>query len=56
MQDTKETPKQRRERYLLLGAKAKELADRCPDPQVAAGFRDIARSWEALAREISTHE
>ena len=52
MPDVKETPQERRERYLRLGAKAHELADRCPDRQVAAGFRDIARSWEALAREI----
>ena len=53
MPDAIETPQQRRARYLRLALKAQELADRCPDPQVSAGFREIARSWEVLAREIA---
>jgi alkanesulfonate monooxygenase SsuD/methylene tetrahydromethanopterin reductase-like flavin-dependent oxidoreductase (luciferase family) len=49
-----ETPEQRRERYLRQAREAAELAARSRDPQIAAGFRTIAQSWERLAREIKS--
>ncbi len=48
----KETAQQRRERYLQHAREADELAGHSRDPQIAASFRSIARSWERLAREL----
>ena len=47
-----ETPQQRRERYLRQAGEADELASHSRDPEIAAAFRSIARSWERLAREV----
>lgn len=46
------TQKERRERYLRQAREAADCAARSHDPQIAAGFRSIAQSWERLAREI----
>ncbi len=48
----KETPQERRVRYLRHAREADDLAAHSHDPQIAASFRAIARSWERLAREV----
>lgn len=47
--DPRESPHQRRERYLRLAIKARERADYCADPQLRDRFLSISKVWQGLA-------
>ena len=52
MNQSTETPGERRERYLLHAAEAEMAPLRCGDGTIRAAYVHIAKSWIALANEF----
>jgi hypothetical protein len=52
MDQSLETPGERRERYLHHAAEAETAAFRCGDGRIRAAYVHIAKSWTALANEF----
>ena len=52
MDQSLETPGERRERYLHHAAEAETAAFRCGDGRIRAAYVYIAESWTALANEF----
>jgi hypothetical protein len=53
MASSRDTPEQRRERYLKLAAEAEVTAAKLNDPKAKAAWIDLAVSWMLMASEIS---
>ena len=51
---SKETPKERRQRYLRLAANAQEMADSSPDGEMREHYLKLATGWTALADAVKT--
>jgi len=54
--DAKETPQERRERFLRLAAEAEATALRQTDLPTKIAWLDLAKSWAAMAQEIPSGE
>jgi hypothetical protein len=52
MSEPKETPAQRRARYLRLAAEAEATAEQCRGSDLRDAYLTLARSWTLLARDI----
>ena len=53
MASSRETPQERRDRYLKLAAEAEINAARLSEPKAKAAWIDLAVSWMLMASEIS---
>lgn len=51
---TDETPTARAERCLAMAAQLRTQAQRCGDPDVAAGYLELAAIWLQLAEDART--
>ena len=54
MASSRETPQERRDRYLKLAAEAEINAARLSEPKAKAAWIDLAVSWMLMASEISS--
>ena len=52
MSEPKETPAQRRARYLRLAAEAEATAEQCRASDLRDAYLALARSWALLARDV----
>ena len=52
MSEPKETPAQRRARYLRLAAESEASAEQCRAPELREAYLALARSWTLLAKDI----
>jgi hypothetical protein len=56
MPEPKETPAQRRARYLRLAAEAEDTAEQCRSADLRDAYIALARSWTLLARDVKLDE
>jgi hypothetical protein len=52
MSEPRETPAERRGRYLRLAAEAKATAEQCRGSDLRDAYLALARSWALLARDV----